>query len=88
MSRLSTPKPRAHPDPVLHRSTKPYRPCEDPKVIFPVHQHLITRQGIYIIENVKTDEIVERKLWESTIVILPTKFRGATGSPVRIIALL
>jgi kynurenine formamidase len=63
-------------------------PCEDPKVIFPVHQHLITRQGIYIIENVKTDEIVERKLWESTIVILPTKFRGATGSPVRIIALL
>lgn len=63
-------------------------PCEDPKVIFPVHQHLITRQGIYIIENVKTDEIVERKLWQSTIVILPTKFRGATGSPVRIIALL
>ena len=63
-------------------------PCEDPKVIFPVHQHLITRQGIYIIENVKTDEIVEKKLWESTIVILPTKFRGATGSPVRIIALL
>ena len=53
-----------------------------------MHQHLITRQGIYIIENVKTDEIVERQLWESTIVILPTKFRGATGSPVRIIALL
>lgn len=63
-------------------------PCENPKVIFPVHQHLITKQGIYIVENVKTDEIVERRLWESTIVILPTKFRGATGTPVRIIALL
>ena len=32
MSRLSTPKPHAHPDPLLHRSTKPYRLCEDPKV--------------------------------------------------------
>mgnify|MGYP005810600315 CR=1 FL=1 len=63
-------------------------PCEDPKVIFPVHQHLITRQGIYIIENVKTDEMVSRGLWEATIVILPTKFRGATGAPVRIVALL
>ncbi|MGE3850030.1 MAG: cyclase family protein [Gammaproteobacteria bacterium] len=63
-------------------------PCEDPKVIFPVHQHLITRQGIYIIENVKTDAMVSRGLWEATIVILPTKFRGATGAPVRIVAML
>jgi|AZIJ01.1.fsa_nt_gi kynurenine formamidase len=62
-------------------------PGEDPNVIFPVHQHLLVKQGIYIVENVKTDELAEKKLYESTIVMLPTKFRGATGTPLRIIAL-
>lgn len=62
-------------------------PGEDPKVIFPVHQHLLVKQGIYIIENVKTDELAANKLYETTIIMLPTKFRGATGTPLRIIAL-
>ena len=62
-------------------------PGEDPNVIFPVHQHLLVKQGIYIVENVKTDELAEKKLYESTIVMLPTKYRGATGTPLRIIAL-
>ncbi len=62
-------------------------PGEDPNVIFPVHQHLLVKQGIYIVENVKTDELAEKKLYESTIVMLPTKYQGATGTPLRIIAL-
>src|SRR5271166_6406637 len=32
-------------------------PPEDPSIIFPVHQTLITNNGIHIIENVKTDDI-------------------------------
>ena len=32
-------------------------PGEEPDVIFPVHQALITDSGIHIIENVKTDDI-------------------------------
>ena len=32
-------------------------PVEDPNVIFPVHQTLLTDNGIHIIENVKTDDI-------------------------------
>jgi kynurenine formamidase len=32
-------------------------PMEDPKIIFPVHQMLITDNGIHIIENVRTDLI-------------------------------
>jgi kynurenine formamidase len=34
-------------------------PGEDPTILFPVHQHLITDSGIHIIENVKTDDIAE-----------------------------
>ena len=63
-------------------------PGEMPGVLFPVHQHLIVNQGIYIIENMKLDELAERQIFESTVIILPTKFKGATGAPVRIIALL
>jgi kynurenine formamidase len=32
-------------------------PPEDPSIIFPVHQTLLTNNGIHIIENVKTDDI-------------------------------
>jgi len=62
-------------------------PGEDPKVIFPVHQHLLVKQGIYIIENVKSDELAAQKLYQTTVIMLPTKFKGATGTPLRIIAL-
>ena len=64
------------------------QPGETLGVLFPVHQHLLVNQGIYIIENMKLDELVERRIFESTLIMLPTKFKGATGAPVRIIALL
>jgi len=62
-------------------------PGEDPNVVFPVHQHLLVKQGIYIIENVKTDELAAQKRYQTTTIMLPTKFRGATGTPLRIIAM-
>ncbi len=34
-------------------------PGESPKILFPVHQTLITDNGIHIIENVKTDDIAQ-----------------------------
>ena len=63
------------------------QPAEQEGVLFPVHQHFIVNQGIYIIENMKLDELAERRIYESTVIMLPIKFRGATGAPVRIIAL-
>ena len=62
-------------------------PGEDPTIVFPVHQHLLVKQGIYIIENVKTDQLAAEKRYNSTTIMLPTKLRGATGTPLRIIAL-
>ena len=53
-------------------------------------QHMeneMSRMGIYLIENMKLDELAERKIFESTVIMLPTRYRGATGSPVRVIAL-
>jgi kynurenine formamidase len=34
-------------------------PPEDPQILFPVHQTLLTDNGIHIIENMKTDDIAE-----------------------------
>ena len=62
-------------------------PPEVEGLVFPVHQHLLVNQGIYLIENMKLDELAERKIFESTVIMLPTRYRGATGSPVRVIAL-
>jgi kynurenine formamidase len=34
-------------------------PPEDPQILFPVHQTLLTDNGIHIIENMKTDDIAD-----------------------------
>jgi kynurenine formamidase len=34
-------------------------PPEDPQILFPVHQTLLTDNGIHIIENMKTDDLAE-----------------------------
>jgi len=62
-------------------------PWEQKEIVLPVHQHLITNEGIYMIENVKLDELAARKVYDLTVILLPTKYRGASGSPVRIIGL-
>jgi len=62
-------------------------PWEQKELVLPVHQHLITNEGIYMIENLALEDIARREVDEMTVVILPTKYRGATGAPVRIIGL-
>ena len=39
------------------------------------------------IDDLEGDALAERKIFESTVIMLPTRYRGATGSPVRVIAL-
>jgi kynurenine formamidase len=34
-------------------------PFENPKIIFGIHQHLLTNNGVHIIENARTDLIAE-----------------------------
>ena len=62
----------------------------DPKVgcQLPGHLILIARHGIYIIENLQLEELAAAGVSRFTFVCLPLKFVGATGSPVRPIAIV
>jgi kynurenine formamidase len=66
----------------------PVEPFNSQEVHSPVHQHLLVKCGTYIIENAKLDEIAAAGSYEFLCMCLAPKFRGGTGSPVRLAALL
>jgi kynurenine formamidase len=51
------------------------------------HVHLLTQKGVYIIENLNLEELARDRRWVFAFVALPLKLQGATGSPVRPLAL-
>ena len=57
------------------------------KVTLPGHVLLLVRAGIPIIENLNLEELAAAGVHEFLFVCLPLKMRGATGSPVRPIAI-
>jgi kynurenine formamidase len=59
----------------------------DLKVTLPGHVILLVRHGIYIIENLFLEELANEQCYAFTFICLPLKLRGATGSPVRPIAI-
>ena len=52
------------------------------------HVHLLTQKGIYIIENLDLRELARARQYVFAFVGIPLKFLGATGSPIRPLALL
>jgi kynurenine formamidase len=62
-------------------------PDPELKVTLPGHILLLVRAGIPIIENLNLEELAAAKVYEFLFVCLPLKMRGATGSPVRPIAI-
>ncbi len=52
------------------------------------HLYLLPQKGIYIIENLALEELARDACWEFAFVGVPLKLRGATGSPLRPLALL
>lgn len=52
------------------------------------HLILLVRHGIYIVENLQLDELAAAREYRFTFVCTPLKLVGATGSPVRPIALI
>lgn len=62
---------------------------EDPELgSLPGHTLLIIRNGIYIIENVFLEELSRDRIHEFAFMCMALKFEGATGSPVRPLALV
>lgn len=54
----------------------------------PGHVLLLVRNGIYIIENLNLEDLAARRAYEFVFLCVPLKLQGATGSPVRPLALL
>jgi kynurenine formamidase len=52
------------------------------------HAHLLVTHGIHIIENLNLEELSAAGIHEFGFVGIPLKFRGATGSPIRPLALV
>lgn len=56
-------------------------PPENPNRPFEVHQHLLTRNGIYLLENLDMAELARDKVTEFAFIFAPLRLKGATGSP-------
>ena len=52
------------------------------------HVHLLAKKGIYIIENLDLEALARDRRYEFAFVGIPLKFKGATGSPIRPLALV
>ena len=63
-------------------------PGSDRAISMPVHQHLLVEAGVYIIENLALETLAASGVNGFCFILLAAKFRGATGAPVRPIAMV
>jgi kynurenine formamidase len=61
-------------------------PHEDPDTFVPVHCYMFATAGAQIIEVLDLEEVAAEKVHEFAIMAFPLKLRGATGSPIRPVA--
>ncbi|GHO55746.1 cyclase family protein [Ktedonobacter robiniae] len=54
----------------------------------PGHVILLVRHGIYIMENLFLEDLARDQVYEFLFVCLPLKIQGATGSPIRPVAIV
>ena len=59
-----------------------------PQVMMPVHQHCLAEAGVYLIENLVMDGLIAGGTRSFCFMLAPVKFKGATGCPVRPIAVV
>ncbi|MDH3735366.1 MAG: cyclase family protein [Gemmatimonadota bacterium] len=62
-------------------------PGEDPDRPYDMHLLMITKHGIYNIENLDLDGIASDEVWEFAFMFSPVPLKGATGSPGNPIAI-
>ena len=56
-------------------------PNPDPSLAFPVHQALLTDNGIFIHENLDLEELSSNSVYQFAYIFVRVPFKGATGSP-------
>jgi kynurenine formamidase len=62
------------------------RPAAYGKELFSVHMMLLADSGIYIVENTNLEEVGAAKAHVFLLVLTPLKIQGASGSPLRALA--
>ena len=62
-------------------------PNPEEGLAFPVHTELICKHGIWNLENMVFEELVEDEVYEFLFVFAPIRFKGGTGSPGRPLAI-
>ena len=62
-------------------------PNPDKEVSLPVHQIMLVVNGIHLLENLKLDELVAKRVHEFAFVMQPLKLQGFTGASVAPIAI-
>ena len=54
---------------------------------FELHQAFLVENGIFMIKSLNLEQLAKDRVYVSTLIVLPLKIKGATGSLVRPIAL-
>lgn len=62
-------------------------PSRDPENFAPVHTYLLAEQGVSLLEVVWLEELAKDQVYEFLFIASPLKMRGATGAPVRPLAI-
>jgi len=52
-------------------------PFENPEELFPVHEHLLARNGTYLLQNLNTAELAENEVYEFMFVLGQPRLKGA-----------
>jgi kynurenine formamidase len=57
-------------------------PDTDPQVSNPIHQIMLVVNGIYLLENLRLQELASKQVFEFALIVQPLKIQGGTGSTV------
>jgi kynurenine formamidase len=63
-------------------------PNPDPTLVLPVHQELLTKNGIYLLEIVNTEQLAKDQVYEFAFSFAPIRVAGATGSAAHPFAII
>jgi kynurenine formamidase len=62
-------------------------PSEDPKEAFPVHQILLAKNGVYVLENMNVGPLAADRAWEFLFVLGQPRFEGAVQATINPVAI-
>jgi len=62
-------------------------PSKNAENFAPVHSYLLAEQGVSFIEVLWLEELSKDQVYEFVFIASPLKLRGATGSPIRPLAI-